>query len=61
MMGPTKWKKVIDAASRRYKALITVLRDPAAAKQRAEAAEAQRYGSSTASCTQKHLVGSASS
>lgn len=43
VMGPQKWKRLVDAASRRYKALMTVLRDPAAAKQKAEAAEAARY------------------
>ena len=42
VMGPQKWKRLVDAASRRYKALMTVLRDPAAAKQKAEAAEAAR-------------------
>lgn len=41
-MGPQKWKRLVDAASRRYKALMVVVRDPAAAKQRAEAAEAAR-------------------
>ena len=41
-MGPLKWKRLVDAASRRYKALMAVVRDPAAAKQKAEAAEAAR-------------------
>ena len=41
-MGPQKWKRLVDAASRRYKALMVVVRDPAAAKQKAEAAEAAR-------------------
>ncbi len=42
VMGPRNWKRLVDAASRRYKALMVVLRDPAAAKQKAEAAEAAR-------------------
>ncbi len=50
-MGPLKWKRLVDAASRRYKALMTVVRDPAAAKQRAEAAEAARYVRDISSCT----------
>ena len=41
-MGPVRWKRLVDAATRRYKALMVVLRDPAAAKQRAEDAEAAR-------------------
>ena len=42
-MGPTKWKRLVDAVSRRYRALMVVLRDPAGAKQKAEAAEAARW------------------
>ena len=43
VMGPTKWKRLVDAVSRRYRALMVVLRDPEGAKQKAEAAEAARW------------------
>ena len=43
VMGPTKWKRLVDAVSRRFRALMVVLRDPAGAKQKAEAAEAARW------------------
>ena len=41
-MGPARWKRLVDAVARRYRALIVVLKDPEAAKQRGEAAEAER-------------------
>ena len=42
VMGPAKWKRLMDAVSRRYRALLAVLRDPQGAKEKAAAAEAAR-------------------